>query len=400
MVKKVLELLFLSLFFVLVLFSSTDKILAKDKVTVHFFWGQGCPHCAQEKVFLKSLEAEYPQVEVKDYEVTGSRENSLLLEKLGQKLSVDVSGVPFTVVGEHYTIGFLNAETTGREIESYVLCVLENGCSDVVADLTVVDEKQIQLDRIKNFPDKISLPFMGEVKVSSLSLPALTFIIALLDGFNPCAMWVLLFLISLLLGMQDRRRMWLLGIVFIMASSFVYFLFMSAWLNLFLFLGFIGWVRLGVGLLALGAGAYYLRDFLVNKSGGCQVVGEEKRKKMFEKIKAVTQEKKFWLALLGMVVLAFAVNLIELICSAGLPAIYTQILSLSDLPAWHYYLYLAFYILIFMLDDLFIFFTAMITLKATGVQSKYARYSHLVGGFLMFIIGLLLLFKPEILMFG
>ena len=92
--------------------------------------------------------------------------------------------------------------------------------------------------------------------------------------------------------------------------------------------------------------------------------------------------------------------MVELVCSAGLPAIYTQILSLSNLPTWQYYFYLGLYILIFMLDDLFVFFTAMFTLKAVGVESKYARYSHLIGGVLMLVIGLLLLFKPEWLMFG
>ena len=129
-------------------------------------------------------------------------------------------------------------------------------------------------------------------------------------------------------------------------------------------------------------------------------MGYEKRQKVFEKIKSITRKKQFLFALGGIILLAFAVNLVELICSAGLPAIYTQILSLAQLPKWQYYLYLIFYILIFMLDDLVIFFTAMVTLQAVGIQSKYSRISHLVGGILMLIIGILLLFKPEFLMFG
>ena len=103
---------------------------------------------------------------------------------------------------------------------------------------------------------------------------------------------------------------------------------------------------------------------------------------------------------IGIILLAVAVNLIELVCSAGLPAIYTQILSLATLDRWQYYLYLLLYILIFMLDDLIVFFIAMITLKAVGIENKYVRFSRLIGGILITIIGLLLLFKPEILMFG
>jgi len=385
----------------LLLFFLAKPVMAKkSQAVVHFFWAYGCPHCAQEKVFLNSLEEKYSQLEVRDYEVSGSRENSELLQKIGKRLSTDVSGVPFTVIGEHYVVGYLDDQTTGKEIEKFVNCALENGCDDLVANLNNQEDKEHKLAKMKNLPQSIKLPFLGTVETKDLSLPALTFFIAFLDGFNPCAMWTLVFLISLLLGMENRRRMWILGVAFIVSSAFVYFLFLSAWLNLFLFLGFISGVRIVVGLVALFAGGYYLRDYLVNKTGACKVTGGQKKQKVFERIKEITQKKQFIFALGGIVLLAFAVNLIELICSAGLPAVYTQVLSLSDLTKWQYYSYLLFYILVFMIDDLFVFFTAMITLQTAGIQGKYSRYSHLVGGVLMFIIGLLMIFKPEILMFG
>jgi len=212
-------------------------------------------------------------------------------------------------------------------------------------------------------------------------------------------MWTLLFLISLLLGMKNRKRMWILGIAFIVSSAFVYFLFLAAWLNLFIFLGLVIWVRVIIALVALVAGAINLKEYIENKSG-CKIMGDEKRQKFFEKLKSVTSKKNFILALGGIILLAFAVNLVELICSAGLPAIYTKILSMYQLPTWQYYLYLIFYIFVFMIDDLFVFFTAMVTLQAVGIQSKYTKTSHLIGGIIMLIIGLLMLFKPDILMFG
>ena len=223
---------------------------------------------------------------------------------------------------------------------------------------------------------------------------------AVLDGFNPCAMWTLLFLISLLLGMKNRRRMWILGVAFVATSAGVYFLFLSAWLNLFLFAGMVGWIRGLIGLVAVVVGGYYLWDFCVNRQGGCSVMGDEKRRQVFESLKKVALKQQFGMALVGIILLAVAVNVVELVCSAGLPAIYTQVLSMSELPRWQYYMYLIFYVLIFMLDDLFVFFTAMVTLRAVGIESRYARYSHLVGGVLMLILGLLLWFKPEVLMFG
>lgn len=353
----------------------------ENKLPLYFFWASGCPHCTKEEVFLKSLEQKYSQLEIKDYEITGSRKNLELLEKMGQELSADVSGVPFTVVGKQHFSGYYTDETTGKKIEEAVKRALEK-------------------EKPKSIPDTVKVPILGELEVKSLSLPFLTFVIAFLDGFNPCAMWTLLFLISLLLGMKDRKRMWILGIAFIAASSFVYFLFLSAWLNFFLFLGFVIWVRIAIGLVALGAGGYYLRDYFINKKGDCKISGGEKRQAVFEKLKNITQKKQFLLVLGGIILLAFAVNLVELICSAGLPAIYTQVLAMAKLPTWQYYLYLIFYILIFMLDDLFVFFTAMFTLQAIGIQTKYSRFSRLVGGILMLIIGILLLFKPEFLMFG
>jgi threonine/homoserine/homoserine lactone efflux protein len=208
------------------------------------------------------------------------------------------------------------------------------------------------------------------------------------------------FLISLLLGLKDRKRMWVLGIVFIITSAFVYFLFMAAWLNFILFIGMVSWVRIIIGLVALVGGGHNLREYIVNKDGNCKVTNTEKRQKTFAKLKEITQKRNFWLAIGGIILLAFAVNLVEAVCSAGLPAVYTQILSLNDLSTTQYYLYILLYIFFFMVDDLIVFFIAMTTLRMTGANKKYAKWSNLIGGVLMLIIGLILIFKPELLMFG
>ncbi|MEJ2347937.1 MAG: hypothetical protein P8Y17_01915 [Patescibacteria group bacterium] len=249
-------------------------------------------------------------------------------------------------------------------------------------------------------PETLKVPLLGDINTENLSLPLLSVVIGILDGFNPCAMWTLIFLISLLLGMKDKKRMWILGSTFIATSAFVYFLFLSAWLNFFLVLGFVFWIRVAIGLVALGAGIYSLRDFYVNREGGCKVTDSENRKKTLDKLKNITHKRKFIAAFFGIILLAFAVNLIELVCSAGLPAVYTQVLSLNDLPTLKYYLYILIYIFFFMIDDLFVFIVAMVTLHAVGIQTKYARFSRLIGGIIMVIIGILLLFKPELLMFG
>lgn len=349
---------------------------------LYLFSAEGCAHCRDEKVFLEKMEDKYENISVYEFEITKSEKNRRIFQETLEKLGTKSNGVPFTVIGDKYFIGFGSEETTGKLIEEAILDEISNG---------------------KNgFQDmgKIDLPILGEVDAKKMSLPVLTVIVGGLDGFNPCAMWVLVFLIGLLLGMKDRKRMWIFGSAFIISSSLVYFLFMSAWLNLFLFLGVILWVRLIIAGVAFFSGGYYLRDFYVNKEGECKVEGGGKKKKVFEKLREIIHERNFFLALAGIIMLAFAVNLVELICSAGLPAVYTQVLALSNLPAWQYYAYIFLYVFFFMLDDLAVFVLAMITLKHIGISGKYSRYSRLIGGILMLILGYLLIFHPQWLMFG
>jgi thiol-disulfide isomerase/thioredoxin len=401
MKKLISFLLFCILLFSLVvpLVSATD-FNDTGKVNVYFFWAEGCPHCSAEKVFLDKLEQKYENLNIHRLEVTKNQENAELLEKVGKGLNADVSGVPFTVVGEQYFIGWYNEETTGRAIEDAVNCVIKNHCADVVSGLVTPITQKEQPISSKTIPEKLNLPILGEVETKNVSLPVLTILIGALDGFNPCAMWVLLFLISMLFGMQNKKKMWIFGSVFIAASAFMYFLFMTAWLNIFLFLGFIFWVRLAIGGIAIWAAYYNLKEYITNPSSGCKVTGEKKRQRVFENLKKIIQEKHFVIALFGLIALAFAVNLVELICSAGLPVVYIQILALNNLPLWQYYSYIISYIFIFMLDDLIVFFVAMYTLQLTGISTKYVRLSHLIGGIIMLIIGILMIFMPELLMFG
>jgi len=401
MVKKILLALLL---FAGLLFSG-GRANAADQVTIYFFWGQGCPHCEHEKEFLSELQSEYPQIAVRDFEVWNNSENRQILIDVGGKLNIEIAGVPFTVVGDKHFIGWYDENSTGTAIEEAVKKAIDSGCSDIVAPIVNPEIDPGENGSCGNngkteIPEKINAPFLGQISIKSLSLPAITVVLGALDGFNPCAMWTLLFLISLLLGMKDRKRMWILGCSFIGASALVYFLFMSAWLNLLLFVGFIVWVRIIVALVAIGGGAYNLKAYFSKEPAVCANAADPKRKKVFERLKKITLQNNFYLALGGIVLLAFAVNLVELICSAGLPVIFTQILSMSGLSQWQYYSYIALYILVFMADDLFVFFAAMITLKMAGITTKYQKASHLIGGILMLAIGLLLIFRPEWLMFG
>ena len=136
---------------------------------------------------------------------------------------------------------------------------------------------------------------------------------------------------------------------------------------------------------------------------------EEEQQKQKERLSAIwlgkkiyqtEDEKSFVIAILGVMFLAISVNLIELACSAGLPVIFTQVLAMNDLSTLEYWIYIFIYIFFFMIDDLIVFAIAVKTMELTGITTKYTKYSHLIGGLLMFIIGILLIVKPEWLMFN
>ena len=148
---------------------------------------------------------------------------------------------------------------------------------------------------------------------------------------------------------------------------------------------------------------YNLKGFIksiVKKDAGCEVVDNSKRKKIISKIKKYTSEKSFILAMLGVMLLAISVNAIELACSAGLPVLFTNVLALNDVNFIEKCIYIFIYIFFFLIDDIIVFFVAMFTLNIKAISTKYTKYSHLIGGIIMLIIGILMIFKPEWLMFN
>ncbi len=421
----VLLVLFLALFKI---FFITENRAPVDvnKINLYFFYGQGCPHCSKEEIFLDKLEEKYSQIDIHRYETWYNTDNAKLLDKIRNDLNFR-TGVPVLIIGKEAIVGYSNYETTGKKIESLVGDYVINGCEDLVSlylGVDVINSSSepktcehgcevngetcehdcgcsADMDKEKVGPDNtLNFPIIGEVGIDNLTLPVFTIVIAAADGFNPCAMWVLLFLINLLLGMKDKKKMWILGFTFIFSSALVYYFFVFTWLQLFLIVGLIVWVRLAIGLLAVGSGAYHLKEYWDNKKGTCKVTDNEKRKKIFWRLRMIVKEQKMLLAMTGIIILAAAVNMVELLCSAGFPQTFTQVLALKNLSPWQNQFYLLLYIFIFMLDDLFIFLLAMTTMQLKGISSHYSRWSNLVGGILILLIGLLLLFKPEWLMFG
>jgi len=355
-------------------------------------------------VLLATLDSTMPDVYIRALEVSQNDDNLELYRSVMERLGVDALGVPALVVGDAVIVGYGSDATTGVEIKSALMGCRATGCDDVVQQMLdgTYSDANSESSNAVIIPEKIDVPLVGPVVLSSLSLPLLTVVIAAIDGFNPCAMWVLLFLIALLLNMQSKRKMWVLGSAFIIISGVVYFVFLAAWLNLFRLLETVGFRQLTliVGVIALGSATWQLRSWWRNRDGSCHATNEEQRKRIIRRLRKITEGKSFWLALAGIISLAFVVNLIELVCSAGLPAIYTKVLDLTPLSPAAYYSYLLLYVVVFIMDDLAVFIIAMVTLRAFAISSKYSRYSARIGGILIGILGIILLSNPGLLMFG
>lgn len=374
-----------------------------QEINLYLFYGDGCPHCAAEKEYINTIEQEYGnKINVVTFEVWYSDANANLLEKVRKIFNSDATGVPYTVIGETGITGY--NDDVASNIKALIDKELANPTQDVVSQIqnnqkvTLSTQKEVKKTKQKN--NKFTIPILGKIDAKSVSLPAVAAAIGLADGFNPCAMWVLLFLISMLLTMKDKKKRLILGIIFLLTSAIVYILFMVAWLGIAVTVTQQVILRVIIGIFALLVGLWNLRSFKRYQTDGCEVVSSKKRKKIFSKIKHIIHEQSFLLAILGIIVLAATVNLIELACSAGLPLIFTSILALNHLSTVQYALYIGIYMLFFMLDDIIVFVIAMKTMEVTGISTKYNKWSHLIGGTLMLLIGILLIFFPKILMFG
>lgn len=401
--KKILKyfLVFIALFSFILPVNAKEN----DKITLYLFYGDGCPHCAEEKLFLDEIKGSYDNFEIVMYEVWKDKDNQDFLNKVKSELGIERSGVPVTIIGDTYMVGW--SEALEGRVTRAIRFYKNNEYTDVVEQIKngtyikpVEEESSFEKEEEKSDEDAtIDVPLIGKVNLKNVSLTTAGVVLGLIDGFNPCAMWVLLFLISMLLGMKDKKRMWIIGLTFLGSSALVYMLIMLSWLNIVVSIATSIWVRNAIAVVAIIGGIINLVNYFKHQDSGCSVVDEKKRKSVFSRIKKFTQEKSLILALIGAVALAFSVNIIELACSAGLPLVYTQLLAINNITGFGAFFYVLLYIIFFLLDDLVIFFIAMKTMEVTGFSTKYNKYSHLVGGLLMVAIGLLLILKPEWLMF-
>ena len=362
-------------------FTSQGTAGTGEGFELHFFYLTGCPHCEEQRPFNEKLAEKYPSIQIIEHDAATPQGRALLSEMLAKLGIEEEPEFPITIITISENQGWVSGgweseETTGKQIEKALQQCLAGNCPPPTGE-----EPR----------DTIVLPLIGEIVLSDYSLPALAVILGLVDGFNPCAMWVLVYLISLVATLRDRKRIWLICGSFVLASGILYFLFMTVWLNAFLFIGYSRAVTTVVGLVALGGGALQIREVIETKGAiVCEVTDEESRKKTMTKVQKIVSSPLTWGILGGIIALAFAVNAVEFLCSAAIPAVFTRVLSLSNLSTFQYYAYILLYDVFFMLDDTIIFGTAAFALTSS-LGDRYAKYSRPIGATILIILGILLL---------
>jgi hypothetical protein len=348
-----------------------------------FFWSKRCSHCQDALPVVEKLAAEHHWLRLEDRELIDSRNNRKEFERMASLFAAEARSVPTFFFCKTMLVGFESEDTTGRNI------------------LQRLHECRRALEKQQAMPaptltqhDAISQSI--GLDTDNLSLPALTIIIAGLDAFNPCAFFVLLFLLSLMIHVRSRKRMLLVGGVFVFFSGLIYFVFMSAWLNLFLMSGTVRWVTAVAGLVAVIMGALNIKDYFY--AGGPTLSIPDKAKPgLIGRMKKLISTESLPAMLVGTVLLAIAANSYELLCTSGLPMVYTRILTLENLPTTQYYLYLVFYNIIYVIPLLLIVIIFVFTLGSRKLQAHEGRALKLLSGMMMFTLGLVLLFFPDLL---
>lgn len=348
-----------------------------ERIHLYFFWSASCPHCQEARPVVHELAERHDWLAVHSHEITSDPAAAKLYVLLAESLGEQAQYVPAFAYCETLTQGFPGAAELERE-----LLACHGGRAASESDLGAAT---------------IELPWGGELDVSRWSLPLTTVVLAGLDAFNPCAFFVLLFLLSLLVRSSSRARMLVVSAIFVVFSGVWYFVFMAAWLNLFLWFGALRWLTVLAGVVAVVMAAINIKDFFVPERGPSLSIPDSAKPSLFARMRRLVSASSLPSAVLGTIVLAAAANSYELLCTAGLPMVYTRVLTLAELPVAGYYLYLVLYNLVYVTPLVIIVVVSIKTLGSHKLQEREGRALKLMSGLMMLGLGLALVFAPDLL---
>lgn len=363
-----------------------------DALRVELFVRPGCPHCAAAKAWLPGLVARHPALELVEYDLVADAVARDRLAELVKRHRMAAASAPAIHLCNRLGIGFDAADAGGRRFEA-LLAPWARACP------AGIGEPGLEPEPPPPPPDTvdttIDLPLFGPVDAKALGMPLFTLAIGLVDGFNPCAMWVLLLLLSILVNLRDRLRILAVAGTFVVVSGLAYFAFMAAWLEVFGWFGYLRPVQVALGLLAVCIGTVHVKDFFAFHAGVSLSIPEAAKPGIYERMRRIVTAENILGAIIGAFTLAVLVNIVELLCTAGLPALYTNILAQQGYSTAGRYAYLALYIVAYMFDDALMVAAVVATMSRFKLQETGGRWLKLVSGGVILGLGLVMLLRPE-----
>lgn len=377
--------------------SSSRHDTAIQKVDIDVFIREGCPHCAKADEFLQALQQEQPGLNIILHDINKESGALQRLQAIAAQQQTGMVRVPAFYVGGQLIIGYSDAITTGQLIREALRqqkpapTIKKTDADSCEAAASLACEAPVD-----STPSATATPFMIDflghtLSLDDIGLPLFTVAMGLLDGFNPCSLWVLILMISLLAPMQNRLRMFVIAGTFVAVEGIAYFIFMAAWLNLFLLVGLSRLSEIIIAVIALVAGLINLKDFWFFGWGVSLSIPNAAKPGIYARMRRILTAQNLTGAMLGAVLLAVLVQVVEFMCTSGFPALYTRILTLSQLSAVSYYSYLLLYNLAYMFDDMIILGIGIVTLSQRRLQEKEGRWLKLISGGVMLGLGIYLL---------
>jgi thiol-disulfide isomerase/thioredoxin len=380
------------------------------KLNIYFFWGDGCPYCMTQKPYLEELSERYPGVVIQSYEVWYVEENRVIFFSMANKFGFEPGGVPATFIGDKFWVGF--NDQIKVDIEQAVQTCLQTGCPDagvgiqgIPSDILVTDPAPVQptqepVGMTPVEPEEsrniLTLPLIGDIDLNQHSLFFSTAVIAFVDGFNPCSLWVLSILLALVIHSGSRTKTLIVGLTFLFVTAGIYGLFIAGLFKVFTVVSFLGWIRVVVAVIALTFAAINIKDYFWYKEGFSLTISDKHKPKIYQDFREILKgDKSVWALIGATVVMAAGIAIVELPCTAGFPVLWSQLVAAQNVDSFTFSLLLGVYILIYLLDELIIFGIAVVTLRASKMEEKHGRILKLIGGVLMAALALVLIFRPE-----
>jgi len=367
-------------------------------LVLYVFWAEGCSHCEESRPMLARLDKTYPNLRIRSFDVVNSPENYALWMQMGDHYGVPDGGrgTPTFFLKDRYWVGYY--DEVEAEIKSVITACLDTGCPDAGAGIMpgATGELSTPEGAANGGGNVIKIPLIGQVDLSKQSVWISTILIALVDGVNPCSLWVLSMLLALTLHTGSRKKVAIIGIIFLTVTALIYALFIAGLFTVLSVISFVGWIQVLVALLALFFAIVNIKDYFWYKEGVSLTIADDKKGGIFRNIRKIMDAShSFWAMAGATVVMAAGVSLVEFSCTAGFPVLWTNLLVSQKVAGGLFVLLLLVYMLIYQLDELVIFFTAVYSLKASRLEEKHGRILKLIGGMLMLTLAGVMLINPN-----